>query len=128
MEGAPPAGSGATGTVLITAGAGAAIGGRIAEGAVIGEGAAVGLGKDPATTGAGRGAFSLGGSVIRMDSGEGTLGAGEVGGVSDIVGAPSGSFVASFSPVCQTVHPAHWCVEATSPLPASFSNRYLRGL
>jgi len=90
LEGTPPvAPAGATGTVLITAGAGAAIGGRIADGAALGEGAAMGLGRDAATAGAGRGAFSLGGSVIRMDSGEGTLGVGEVGGVSDIVGAPS---------------------------------------
>gem|GEM_PF-3973971 len=80
------AGAAEAGTVFTTAGA--AIGGRIAEGAAIGNGAAMGLGKDAATTGAGRGAFSLGGSVIRMDSGEGTLGVGEVGGVSDIVGAP----------------------------------------
>ncbi len=65
---------------------------------------------------------------MRIASGEGTPGAGEVGGVSDIYGAPSSSFVAFFRPVCQTVHPAHLRVEATSPLPASFGPRYLEPL
>lgn len=126
MEGAPP--EAAVGTAFTTTGAAAAIGGRIAEGVALGTGAPMGLGNDAATTGAGKGAFSLGGSVMRMDSGEGTPGAGEVGGVSDIVGAPRASFVAPSNPVCQTVHPAHPRLKTTSPLPASFGTRYSRGL
>ena len=126
MEAATP--EAAVGTALTTTGAAATIAGRIAEGVALGTEAATGLGRDATTTGAGRGAFSLGGSVMRMDSGEGTPGAGGVGGVSDIDGAPSASLVAPLNPVCQTVHPAHPRLKTTSPLPASFSTRYLRGL